>query len=177
MPGSYVDAYRRVPKPTKDKLINEYKGFAYVLRTIIARVCFSTPLKLYRKLGKGEKCRWHSKLLNLQQTQFVCKANRINLSSGERIEEVTRHPALNLIQRPNPQMTGMRLLENIQLYQEMTGEMHLHVVYSSFAGSKIPVAVYLLQPQYLKAEEDPKTGFVLIILMVGRIKPAWKRTK
>ena len=159
-PGSFVDAFRRVPKPTKDSLIKEYKGWAYVCANYNARYVFGTKLKLFRRLQKGEKCRWNTRPLSLKETNYVCKAQRMSLGAGERLEEVSDHPALSLLRRPNPHMTGLRLLEFMQLYQEMAGEAAVHVIYSEFGGSRIPVALYLLQPQYLKAEEDPKTGFV-----------------
>jgi HK97 family phage portal protein len=159
-PGSYVDAFRRVPRPNKDGLLKEYKGFAYVCSNYNARVVFSTGLKLYRRLEKGEKCRWKTSPLDFGTQKHVVKSNRINLATGERVEEVIDHPAIDLLRRPNPEMRGLRLLEYTQLYQEMAGEAAWHIIYSDFGGSKIPVGMYLLQPQYLQAIEDPKTGFV-----------------
>ena len=156
-PGAHVDAYRRVPKPNKEKLIDEYKGFAYICSNYNARIVFSTPLKLYRKLDQNEKCRWKTKNLSLKQQQYIEKANRINLGTGERIEEVVNHPALQLLKHPNPQMSGLKFLEFNQLYQEMVGESAWRIIYGPM---RIPLQIYMLQPQYLKAEEDPQTGFV-----------------
>ena len=114
-PGSHVDAYKRVPKPSKEKLIDEYKGFAYICSNYNARIVFSTPLKLYRKLNKNEKCRWKTKKIGLKQLQYLEKANRINLATGERIEEVINHPALQLLKKPNPQMSGLKFLSLIHI--------------------------------------------------------------
>ena len=159
-PGSFVDAFRRVAKPTKDALVKEYKGWAYICSNYNTGTVVATGLHLYRRLQRGEKCRWHTKTLTLPEVKHLVKTQKLNLASGERVEEILDHPALTLLSRPNPQMTGLEMAEFTQLYQEMTGEGAWHVVYNDFGGAKVPVALYLLQPQHLKAEEDPKTGFV-----------------
>ena len=159
-PGSYVDAFRSVPKPGKDKLISEYKGFAYICSNYNARVLTSNRLRLYRVLSKTEKCRWNTRNVSLKEANYLEKTGRISLANGQRLEEITQHPAITLLKRPNPQMSGLTFLEFTQLYQEMVGEGAWHVVYNNLGKYKIPVQLYLLQPQYLKAEEDPKNGFV-----------------
>jgi HK97 family phage portal protein len=167
-PGAHIDSFRSVAKPNKERLIDEYKGFAYICSNYNARIVFSTPLKLYRRLDKGEKCRWKTRKLKQKQYNYLEKANRINLATGERIEEVINHPALQLLKHPNPQMSGLKFLEFNQLYQEMTGQSAWRVVYGSFAGERIPVQIYMLQPQYLQVEDDPKTGFPMFYWYGGK---------
>jgi len=159
-PGGFVDAFRRVAKPSKDAMLKEYRGFAYICANYNARAVFSTKLRLLRRISKGEKSRWSMQFLNREQTAHICKSHNISLATGERIAEITNHNALSLLQNPNPHMSGFRLLEFNQLYQEMTGEAAIRIIYVEFGASKIPVGLYLLQPQYLHAVEDEETGFI-----------------
>ena len=158
-PGSHIDAFKRVAKPSKEKLVEEYKGFAYICANFNAEIVASKHLKLYRILNNKEKCRWKTKRLTQKQFKYLEKAARINLATGQRVEEVTNHPALNLLKDPNPWMTGQNFKHFHQLYLEMAGVSAWRIIYGTFAGERIPLQIYMLQPQWLKIEEDEETGF------------------
>ena len=57
----------------------------------------STELHLNRRLTKGEKSRWKTRNLTRKESQYTQKQGRIRLANGERLEEITDHPALRLL--------------------------------------------------------------------------------
>lgn len=68
-------------------------------------------------------------------------------------ERVFVHPALNLLQNPNPFMTGHELLETCQVYFELTGEAYLYIV----KNGGMPIEIWPLKPTDIKPIVDAPT--------------------
>lgn len=112
-----IDAYRRLREPTPTDLLHELKNTAFTCASINASVCASFAPKLYVATRSGQptpKCGTQP----LPQRQ--AKALAV-LRKAERVELVTDHPLLTLLERVNPAHNLHDLLELTTLYQEIHG--------------------------------------------------------
>lgn len=172
--GGAVDIYNRDAAPSALRLVRENLGTAFACASLNAQLVAKTKLRLYVKTRKGEG---KSRLSRSGKTKAVSndrfaalqKNAGVSVSDTQDLEEVTDHPALSLLQKPNPKMgkndgAGMSLftlIETTQLFQETVGrcywwaEMGTWKVDGKSVG-KTPIQLWVLAPQYVT--EWPGTG-------------------
>lgn len=102
-------------------------GIIDLISTAVARVKWS----LYRKQEHGDANRFSS----------------TDEGSDER-EEVLSHPALTLVNQPNPFMHGKFLRHAVQQHRELTGEGYLIIERGSLAGRRVslPIGMWYARP-------------------------------
>lgn len=170
-----IDYFKRDASPSPIALVRENLGTAYACSSLNADLVAKTRLRLYVKTRKGEgasrlKKFGKTKALSDDQWGRLQKNSSSTVSDAEDLEEVTDHPSLSLLERPNPRDsqndgTGMSLftlMEATQLYQETVGRVYWYCGQrneTKLAGRTIgsmPSQIWLLAPQYVT--EWPGTG-------------------
>ncbi len=134
-------------------MVNEYKSTAYACANLNTQGVLKVDLRLYRKGKTGEKSRWGTKSLTRAEQKRVASNQhfKVRVGDGEKIEEVTDHPLLTLLNRPNAFCDFLGLMEFTQLFQEICGAAYW---YQAKNGLGTPFELYLLCPQYIKPEVD-----------------------
>lgn len=66
--------------------------------------------------------------------------------------EVTRHPALDLVRKPNPWFTGPAFRESAQQHEELTGEQYWLIVRNQFG---FPQEMWFVRPDRMEPVPDP----------------------
>jgi HK97 family phage portal protein len=121
---SYIDSWRRTREPGPNELVAELKGIAWTCISLNAAACATFPPSLYvitRHNQAAPKCGTRPLLKKaaerLRDSPEFCHYTK----SARMIEEVTNHPALDLLRRPNPFLNNFDLFELTQVYLEVTG--------------------------------------------------------
>lgn len=144
-----TDGFRDRRTPTPVELVAAYRQAAYACANLNASAFASTPLRLYGKTGYGKKAidsyyrpkpLTHSQTKNLESIAGLRK----QLSSAEKVEEITNHPILDLLDTVNPWMDRFQLLELTQLYQEIVGPAFWTFGYQSLGRHRVPVEIWPL---------------------------------
>jgi HK97 family phage portal protein len=148
----YVDSFKRTRDPSLNELVAELKGVAWACISLNAAVCATYSPKLYVVTKHNQprpKCGTvavqHVQLQRLRRKQHIHDA-KIDTKSAALIEEVTDHPLLDLLHRPNPQMSGYDLWELTQTYLEVTGKAFWYLEPGPFPA-QLPAAIWLLPSQ------------------------------
>lgn len=163
--SAHTDVFRSEPAPSPIALIQENLGTAYACASFNTDLIASTRLRLYVKTRKGEG---RSRLSKYNRTKALSDASFYHLvkSAGSHIadatdvEEVTTHPMIDLMRRPNGVqnngvgMSLFTLLESTQLYQEIVGRSYWYLEQNGPNGT--PSQIWVLAPQYVT--EWPGTG-------------------
>ena len=102
---TFVDLYRQHRSPTPNELLAELKNTAWTCASLNAAVCASFPPRLYVTTRPGQsrpKCLTRAvsrkSLARLQSDPRL----EVHTRGAENIEEVTRHPLLELLSQVNP---------------------------------------------------------------------------
>lgn len=157
--GAGSDAWRKQQKPDRIKLIDEYKGTIYACIQENATPVMSATLRAYRKSSKSKtKSLYATKSLDLFSQNRITKAANLRLADGEQLQEITNHPLLNLLDKPNPFTIGRNLAELTQVFQEICGAAYWYVQKNALGT---PSGIYLLYSQYVWTIRDKQTGFPL----------------
>jgi HK97 family phage portal protein len=150
----YIDSYKRNRNPTPNELLAELKETAWSCASMNAQACAQFEPALYvvtehnqpkpkcatRPLGKGVEKR-------LRETPHL--AGR--LKSAATIEQVTEHPILALLDRPNPFHSQFDLWELTTLYQEVHGSAYWYLDRDAFG---MPAGVWILPSQNVTPKRD-----------------------
>ena len=158
--GAGSDAWRKQQTPTRANLINEYKNTVYACITENTTLVMSANLRAYRKQRQGQRMKslWPIKTCDYHTTDRVTKAANLRLADGEQLAEITDHPLLALLDRPNPYMSGRGLIEITQMFQELCGVAYWYVDKNAIGT---PGQIFVLYPQYVHTIRDQATGFPL----------------
>lgn len=133
--------------------VRAYLGWVYVAANKNAIAFSSVPLRLYVAKKQGAKMLVPTKALSdrekyrLEKSPTTAKA----MSKADDVEEVTEHPFLDLIQRPNAYNTGNDLLFDIDLFQELTGNSYIYI----FSDNIGPRSITSLPSQYMHVIPSP----------------------
>lgn len=147
------DFYGRAA-PSPNDLLAQFDDTVYACATLIANTVASTPIKLFVTTDEGQprpKCATRAvsqKTINELRTK--------RLGGSTRVEEVTNHPALELLRRCNSAHNFGELLRMTELYQEIVGDAFWLV---KSDGYGIPTGLFLLLPQYMTPIRD-EDGFI-----------------
>jgi HK97 family phage portal protein len=155
---SYVDAYKRNRAPTPNELMAELKNTAWACASINAAVCASNPPQLYVATQEGQPApRCPTKALHPRQERMLRENRRLPVQyrKAMRIQQVTDHPLLDLLQRCNPYHNSFDLWELTTLYQEVHGCAYWAI---DIGPLGIPQAIWPLPSQNVTPKRDPNSS-------------------
>ena len=122
---SFVDAYKRNRNPTPNELLAELKATAWTCASLNAQVCASYPPSLYvvtqPQPAAGPSASRSRSRRRRPTASAPCRGWPCARRAAATIEEVTDHPLLTLLKRPNPVHNSFDLWELTTLYQEVHG--------------------------------------------------------
>jgi hypothetical protein len=155
---SFVDSYKRNRQPTPNELLTELKNTAWTCASINAATCASYPPRLYviaehsqarPKCATKELSPWAERRL-----RAMPHINR-RVRNAPRIEEVTDHPLLTLLQHANTVHNAFDLWELTTLYQEVHGSTYWYLDLDPLIH--VPRAIWILPSQNVAPRRDPNS--------------------
>ncbi len=154
---SYTDRFKKYRNPTPNELLAELKNTAWACASLNASTCASYPPSLYVVTRHNEpepKCQ--TKALRPETEQKLRANPRLaaRLKSAAKIEEVTRHPLLDLLSRPNPWHSSFDLWELTTLYLEVHGEAYWYLEEGIF---NVPASLWILPAQNVRPKREPNS--------------------
>ncbi|MBU6428251.1 MAG: phage portal protein, partial [Cyanobacteria bacterium REEB65] len=161
---SYVDAFGARRAPTPPQLVEAYKSLIYFCVEVIAKRVQRNPLRLYVASG-GRLARPRSLCSPRPLTRTLDRHVRSrdwlprNLASAERIEEVTEHPFLTLLDHPDPfgYFNRRSLIGTLCRYLDVTGTGY---VKPFGLGDSFPEELWPLQSQYVLGFNKGSTALI-----------------
>ena len=166
--AAYSDVFRKNRRPSPRELVQQLVGVAYACATLNAdwwprRGC---GFMCARGRAKGKLSRIGARRAVSRKTLSRLKEDAAvaHYVAGEvAVEEVTHHPLLDLLKRPNPDpdqpgMCGYDLRWMTQLYLESVGRAYWLIERD---GLGVPVQLWLLRPHLVREVPD-RTGQKLI---------------
>ncbi len=176
VPGGapYADIYQQSSAPSALTLVRENLGTCYACGKLNSDMVARTRLRLYVKTRNGEaKSRastfGRTKSLSDSHIDYLQKAAGDRVADASEVEEVTSHPALDLLRHPNgPQNDGVgmsmfTLMEATQNYMEIVGRSYwwvpkkkLRNTIPALKNLAVPSQIWCMAPQYMT--EWPGTG-------------------
>jgi HK97 family phage portal protein len=122
--GNYPAFPSRSRPPTPAELLAELKATAWTCATLNAASCASFPPRLYVTTRHGQaapRCLTRSLTGNEERRLRTLSHLAVHTRAAVRIEEVTEHPLLELLQQVNPVHNQFDLWELTTLSQEVLG--------------------------------------------------------
>jgi HK97 family phage portal protein len=153
----FVDSFRRNRNPTANELMAELKGTAWTCASINAAVCASYHPRLYVRSGANDprpKCLTRSLPPGAERKLRELPHMAGHLKTAVKIEEVTEHPLLTLLQSVNPMHNAFDLWELTTLYQEVHGSTYW---YLQFGPLGIPTEIWILPAQNVTPRREPNS--------------------
>jgi phage portal protein BeeE len=181
--GGALDAFGLNRAPMAMDLLRENLGTAYTCANLNAGLVASTPLRLYLRTRPGDPRsrltqRGETRPLTTKSFERLRKIAATSLSNAGDVQEVTSHPLLNLLNRPNQigqdgvGMSGFSLFELTQAYQEIVGKCYWFIERTGLGNT--PSAIWVLAPQHVQQIPGPPGG--PLILQYDCVTAAGNRT-
>jgi HK97 family phage portal protein len=151
----YVDAYKRTRAPTPNELMAELKNTAWACASINAAVCASNPPQLYVATQEGQSPpRCLTRDLAPRQEKRLRDDRRLPVKwrKAMRLQQVTDHALLDLLQRCNAAHNSFDMWELTTLYQEVHGSAYWYLDMGPFG---IPQALWILPSQNVTPKRAP----------------------
>ena len=158
---AYTDVFRKSRAPSTRELVQQLVGVAFACASLNADLVASAKLRLYVRTQRGQKKAPaylnampidRKTLRNLKESSITGPA----LAGDVTIEEVTAHPLLDLLHRPNPDadhgLCGYDLRWMTQLYLESAGRAYWLIERD---GLNVPRQIWLLLPHWVREVPDP----------------------
>jgi phage portal protein BeeE len=171
--GGPLDVYGKNRAPTPIELVGELLNTVYCCATLNEGLVASTKLRLYvrttrRKAKSFIMDRGDSRPINRRERtrlESLKSVGQLVDSAGE-VQEVTSHPVLDLLNRPNGNeiqengvgLSRYTLFSITQLYLEVVGRAHWYVVRGKYGR---PSAIWVL-PAHLVQEIPDYSGEKII---------------
>lgn len=120
----YVDTARKQRQPTRPELLTQFRNAVFTCANLNANGVADVPLKLYVQTSTGDprpKCR--VKGLSKKQEIWIRSSSSTSgrVAGDADVEEVTDHPFLDLLSKPNPWMSCASLIKLESLYCDLVG--------------------------------------------------------
>ena len=133
-------------------LVHAYKNWVYTFANKNAVNVAQVPLRLYvAKQSAGEKLFFRSKIISKRQEKLIESNAGIQrlacVKGAAQIEELTEHPFLSLMQNVNPFMNQFDLLEQTDLYQEVTGDSYWRLMFDEIGR---PAQIWIMPSQFMR---------------------------
>jgi HK97 family phage portal protein len=155
---SYVDALKRTREPRPNELLAELKGMAWTCISLNAAVCATFPPRLYvvtRHNQPRPKCLTKSLSPRVERRLRETASLAVHTKSAATIEEVTDHPLLDLLARPNSMLNAFDLWELTQVYLEVLGQAYWQVQTGPLG---VPSALWVLPAQNITPKRQPDSA-------------------
>lgn len=151
---------------TAREIAKRIHGPALGCALINARMCAGVPIRLYRLASPGEK--WSCRPLDRRRKSYLTdfarvgrKASQYAQGDGELVE-VTDHPVLDLLHRPNFEQAGTEFEVERWLHKWLFG----NSVALLIAGGDGVSSMVNLMPQYVRVQPD--TERLIALYWFGR---------
>jgi HK97 family phage portal protein len=158
---SFVDNFKRLREPRPNELLAELKGMAWTCISLNASTCASYPPRLY-VITQHHQPRPRCPTKSLQpQVEQKLRANPrlpLHVKSAARIEEVTAHPLLDLLARPNPYHNQYDLWELTHVYLETLGRAFWSIDTGPLGT---PTALWVLPAQNVTPRREPDSPNII----------------
>jgi len=151
----WLDEFRSKRAPTPVELVQAYKAVAYACVQLNAQGVARVPLRLYAKTAPGRArpgrgLRAIARPVPPRRERYVrsCRGVQAIVNGGEAIDEVTEHPFLEALDRPNPYFDGQLFLTYLAACLDVVGTAYFVPVRPrpGVAGREW----WPLQPQYVQ---------------------------
>jgi hypothetical protein len=172
--AAYTDVFRKNRAPMPRELVQELVGTAYACATLNADLVASAKLRLYVRTRPGDvppQAYLHAVALDQKSLKRLRDdAGVANYLAGDvTVEEVTHHPLLDLLKRPNPDpnvggICGFDLRWMTQLYLESVGRAYWLIERD---GLGVPVQIWLLRPHLVREVGDPSGKRLILAYEYG----------
>lgn len=152
---------------SKQQLVEQFTSWVFICARLNADARSAVPWGLYvESAPAGEKwrtvrtravkpARRKALAMRAELRPWITKANE-----GDDIEEITEHPFLELMRRPNPWTSGTDLRWITSVFMDLTGEAYWYIVKD---GIGVPRQLWAIPSQYLR----PIPGTSLDEFIVG----------
>lgn len=152
-----LDIFGRDRAPSAWTLVRENLGTSYACATLNSSLVAKTTLRLYIKNGRGKRPSSFSKCgdtrrLSYRQCDWLTKSAGHQIGDAQDVEEVTQHPALDLLDNPNVSaiedgvaLGRYGLLDLSQRFLEIVGRGYWYMEGNGRLG---PKQIWVLPPQY-----------------------------
>jgi HK97 family phage portal protein len=158
----FADAFKAERAPSQIDLVNSYKNIAYTCAMINAAAVASTPLRLFvQTSGSQRQAKCPTRPVGRSTERRLRSRSGLDgrLAKAVRIEEVTRHPLLDLLHRANPHHTRYDLLELTVLSQEITGNAYWRLKDDALG---VPAQIWPLHAHMMTPVPDYATEQVVL---------------
>jgi HK97 family phage portal protein len=153
--SQYVDTWKRVRQPVANELLTELKGMAWTCISLNAAICATHPPRLYVVTRHNEprpRCHTCALTPGREHRLRACPQLDLYTKSAATIEEVTSHPLLELLARPNDWLNAFDLWELTQIYLEVHGQAFWQLDQGPLG---VPRAIWLLPAQNMTPKRAP----------------------
>lgn len=133
-------------------LMQSYRGWVHHCALFNANALAGVPLRLY--LQANQSARPYRPPSQRARRDIAAKpwtARKAAQANGEYVE-VLDHPAIDLLDNPNPYMTGLEFRTIIQLHMGLTGNAYL---WQELGPLGVPVALWPVPPHCVWIEDVP----------------------
>ena len=163
----WLDDFRSKRAPTPSELVNAYKAVAYACVSLNAKGVARVPLRLYAstRLGQarpGRGLRAISRPVRPTRQRYLRSLSHVQqVVQGEaEIEEITEHPYLQALSRPNPYFDGALLITYLATSLDVVGSAYLFPVRPAidFAASEF----WPLHAQYVFPVKSTGAGGMIL---------------
>lgn len=141
---------RGKPQPKDyNSLIARNKSWVYTAASRNSVEVAQVAMRLFVTTGKNDrKPRVPTAKIHKSHEDYLRKSSVLApyISKSVVIEEVTEHPFLRLMKKPNPHTTNFILKELLEYDQELTGDAYIYVVRDNLG---IPIQLWRLPSQYV----------------------------
>lgn len=163
------------PRPFNYHLaVRQFHHWAYAAATIRANAAAGVPLRMFARRRQGRRKMYETRAVKAPVMHYLAGMSEVKPSRsvaakmaawGYEVEEVVEpHPAMTLLQTPNPNDNGYEMAVDRFLDQQITGN---HWVYYVESRIGIPTLAYRLPPQWTtvkpntaKVGENRVAGYV-----------------
>ncbi|HDY87829.1 MAG TPA: phage portal protein, partial [bacterium] len=126
-------------------LLNNNLSWVYIATAKNSQELAKTKIRLYVAKKPGKKIIARTKRVDIEQKLYLYQKANLGqfLGSSTDIEEITEHPALDLLKNVNGFANRFDLREKTDLFQELTGNAYWYVVKNEIG---IPVEIWVIPP-------------------------------
>ena len=128
----WLDDFRTKRAPNPTELVNAFKAVAYSCANLNARGVARVPLRLFAATRPGQKrpgrgVRNISRKISSRREQYVRGLSHVQqvVQGDSEIEEITEHPFLQALARPNPYFDGHGLMMYLSLCLDVVGSAYV----------------------------------------------------
>lgn len=146
----WLDAYKSKRPPSPFELINAYKAVAYACVRLNAQGVSRAPLRLYATTRAGQRGprRSHRPVPIARERRLRDVVSRA-IGPNDDVQEITEHPLLDALDRPNPFFDLPTLLSYLVACLDVAGSAFVAPFRAGDDASWTATELWPLQPQYV----------------------------